>query len=248
MFRQSVLFSRISSNLCSKFEMLRQLSSNPSNTVVGLVRDKVSTEKEVSQELPGRKNIHIVHGDITNYASLQKAVQETAAITGGSLDYVIANAASLAKWSAYKPIGALYVPLSLSHSQIYRSPNILKNSGAEPQKLEEHIHEVLQTNLIGDIHLFNLTIPLIQAGRIKKIIAISSGHADADIAAKYEVSDNAIYAISKAALNMAIAKFSAQYAKEGILFLGVSPGVVDTGNNADGESVPIWCGVGEGGK
>jgi hypothetical protein len=134
MFRQSVLFSRISSNLCSKFEMLRQLSSNPSNTIVGLVRDKVSTEKEVSQELPGRKNIHIVHGDITNYASLQKAVQETAAITGGSLDYVIANAASLAKWSAYKPIGALYVPLPLSHSQIYRSPNILKNQRGRTPK------------------------------------------------------------------------------------------------------------------
>ena len=45
---------------------------------------------------------------------------------------------------------------------------------------------------------------------------------------------------------MAIAKFSAQYAKEGILFLSVSPGFVDTGNNADGESVPIWCGTGEG--
>jgi hypothetical protein len=125
MFRQSVLFSKISSNLYSKFEMLRQLSSNPSNTIVGLVRDKVSTEKEVSQELPGRKNIHIVHGDITNYASLQKAVQETAAITGGSLDYVIANAASLAKWSAYKPIGALYVSLPFPHSRIYHSPNIL---------------------------------------------------------------------------------------------------------------------------
>lgn len=111
--------------------------------------------------------------------------------------------------------------------------------GAEPLKLEEHIHEVLQTNLIGDIHLFNLTIPLIQAGRIKKIIAISSGHADVDITAKYQVSDNAIYSISKTALNMAIAKFSAQYAKEGILFLSVSPGFVDTGNNADGESVPI---------
>jgi NAD(P)-dependent dehydrogenase (short-subunit alcohol dehydrogenase family) len=38
------------------------------------------------------------------------------------------------------------------------------------------------------------------------------------------------YAISKAAANLAIAMYSATYSKEGLLFMSISPGVVDTGH------------------
>ena len=53
--------------------------------------------------------------------------------------------------------------------------------------------------------------------------------ADADLAAKYDLHDGSLFSISKTALNMAVAKFSAQYAKEGVLIMTVSPGMVDTG-------------------
>lgn len=33
---------------------------------------------------------------------------------------------------------------------------------------------------------------------------------------------------------MAVAKFSAQYAKDGVLFMSISPGTVDVGQNANG--------------
>ena len=46
-----------------------------------------------------------------DYASLKKAVNDTANITGGALDYVIANAADMSVESAYYPIGVLYVDL-----------------------------------------------------------------------------------------------------------------------------------------
>jgi NAD(P)-dependent dehydrogenase (short-subunit alcohol dehydrogenase family) len=36
------------------------------------------------------------------------------------------------------------------------------------------------------------------------------------------------YAISKAALNMAVAKFAAALKQEGFVFLALSPGLVDT--------------------
>jgi hypothetical protein len=39
-------------------------------------------------------------------------------------------------------------------------------------------------------------------------------------------------------MNMAIAKFSAQYKKDGILFLSLSPGVVDTGHHSNRMIVP----------
>ena len=43
-----------------------------------------------------------------------------------------------------------------------------------------------------------------------------------------------VYAASKAALNVIVAKFSAEYKKEGILFLSVSPGLVEVGRYDNG--------------
>lgn len=37
----------------------------------------------------------------------QNLIEETAKITGGSLDYIIANAALQSDWSAHNPIGTL---------------------------------------------------------------------------------------------------------------------------------------------
>lgn len=53
---------------------------------------------------------------------------------------------------------------------------------------------------------------------------------DPEITLKGEVFEAASYAISKAALNIAVAKFSALYRKEGVLFMSICPGSVDTGN------------------
>lgn len=94
----------------------------------------------------------------------------------------------------------------------------------------------LKTNVIGNIHLINLFVPLIKKGKAKKVISITSGHADIDLVNNYDVDVTGPYALGKAALNLAIAKYSAEYKKEGILFMSISPGVVDTSghNDADG--------------
>lgn len=44
------------------------------------------------------------------------------------------------------------------------------------------------------------------------------------------------YCISKAAMNMAVAKFSAQYVDQGVLFTTIAPGDVDTGYYNGGDS------------
>jgi NAD(P)-dependent dehydrogenase (short-subunit alcohol dehydrogenase family) len=67
-------------------------------------------------------------------------------------------------------------------------------------------------------------------GKVKKVIAISSGHADLDFINNFEVDGSALYSASKAALNTIVAKYNAQYKKDGILFLSLSPGVVDVGH------------------
>ena len=79
-------------------------------------------------------------------------------------------------------------------------------------------------------------MPLILKGHKKKVITLSTGLADMEITRKFDLDQSVPYSISKAALNMAVAKFSAQYAKDGVLFLSLSPGLVDTGLYADGES------------
>lgn len=87
-----------------------------------------------------------------------------------------------------------------------------------------------KTNVVGNVHLFNLFMPLILKGQQKKVIFISSGHADLDFISKCEVEVSGPYAVGKAATNTVVAKFGAEYGNDGVLFMSISPGVVDTGH------------------
>jgi NAD(P)-dependent dehydrogenase (short-subunit alcohol dehydrogenase family) len=69
---------------------LDNISSNPDNIVIGLVRNVKDTEAKIASW--SRSNIHLVQGDLTNYESLKNAVDATSKITNGSLDYLIASA------------------------------------------------------------------------------------------------------------------------------------------------------------
>jgi NAD(P)-dependent dehydrogenase (short-subunit alcohol dehydrogenase family) len=89
---------------------------------------------------------------------------------------------------------------------------------------------MFKTNVVGNIHLFNLFMPLILKGQQKKIIAISSGMADDTLASKYGIAGQGPYSISKAALNTVVAKYQAEYRDDGVLVLAICPGMVDTGH------------------
>jgi NAD(P)-dependent dehydrogenase (short-subunit alcohol dehydrogenase family) len=77
-------------------------------------------------------------------------------------------------------------------------------------------------------------MPLVLKGAVKKVIAISSGHADLDLINEFEVEASPLYAASKAAMNIIVAKFSVRYKKDGVLFVSLSPGVVEVGHFANG--------------
>ncbi|KAL4925425.1 uncharacterized protein BDV17DRAFT_294487 [Aspergillus undulatus] len=192
------------------WELARNLSSDPSNTVIGLVRNKPATDKRVAEELSDRTNVHILQADITDLQALKAAAVETAQITGGGLDYLIGNGAFLSTDDAYDPISVL--------------------DQEDPKKFEALLLTYFQTNVIGNIHLFSTFTPLILKGTAKKVIHITSGHAYTDLYLDNGVDVSPAYTISKAAANAATAKFSAEYSKHGVLFLNVCPGVVDTGH------------------
>lgn len=96
--------------------------------------------------------------------------------------------------------------------------------------MEKSCLDAYKSTVISNFHLFNLLLPLIRRGTAKKVVAISSGHADLDMINKVGVTSAVPYSMSKAALNILVAKFSGQYSREGILFLSLSPGLVDTGS------------------
>ncbi|KAI1127401.1 hypothetical protein F5Y10DRAFT_242971 [Nemania abortiva] len=189
------------------FGFLSNLSSNPENTVIGLVRNKAATEEKVSKELGTRRNIHILQADMTNYDSILRAAQETERITGGSLDYVIANAGVMSPAEAFANIGEL---------------------AEDPKVFNEAFAYTMSTNVIGAVYLFTSLMPLVLKGKAKKIIAISSASADIELQRKYDLELSPIYSASKAALNAIVAKFSAQYARDGVLIMSICPGMVDT--------------------
>ncbi|PSD87014.1 hypothetical protein C7G64_19105, partial [Acinetobacter baumannii] len=164
-------------------------------------------KEKVASELPGRSNIHVFAADLTNYEDFKTAAEQTSAVTGGAVDYLVANAASVSSNEEYNPLGDLPV-LTAAES--------LRNS--------------VEVNVIGNMYFISAFLPLILKGKVKKIISLSTGMADIDLINGYDIEISAMYAASKAALNVIIAKYNVQYKKQGVLFLSYSPGVVDTGN------------------
>ncbi|KAJ6438619.1 Hsp70 nucleotide exchange factor FES1 [Purpureocillium lavendulum] len=191
-------------------EFVRHYSNDPKNRVVALVRNKAAAKKAEPKQFT-KPNVHVVEADLTSYDSLKTAAAETSDITGNKLDFVIANAGLVSDWSAFDDMETL---------------------GKEPTALQKDLLDSFSINVIGNIHLFNLFLPLVRNGSAKKVIAISTGMADIDLISKYDIEMAGPYSISKAALNTAVAKYSAQCRQEGILFMSISPGVVETGQTA----------------
>ena len=135
-------------------------------------------------------------------------------------------------------LGLLTTPLVICKSSrsvtvmliIMRLMDILYR-GKEPKRLEEDLLKCFRINTIGNIHLFNLYMPLVLNGRVKKVITLSSGYADDSLTVGFGIDVAGPYTVSKAALNTAVAKFSAQYAEQGVLFLSIAPGAVEVGQD-----------------
>jgi NAD(P)-dependent dehydrogenase (short-subunit alcohol dehydrogenase family) len=114
----------------------------------------------------------------------------------------------MADWSLFDPLSVL---------------------GQEPQRLADDMNASFLTNVVGNTHLINFFMPLILKGNVKKVLVLTTAMADYDLVLKYGVYEGGPYAISKAALNMVTSKFQVEFQKDGVLFIGVSPGFVDTG-------------------
>ena len=187
------------------YGFVQHLAKDSSNTIIGLVRNKAAADKSVAAD--GLKHVTMLEADISDRKALLAAREEVNKITGGSLDYLINNAAYIDRNTE----GAL---------DDYEE--------TDPESLERELKASFNVNVVGVINTINIFLPLIKNGAAKKVVVISSGMADPDLVNGGGISNAGPYTISKAAVNMAVFKYNAKYKDQGILFFALSPGVVAT--------------------
>ncbi|KAJ7361144.1 hypothetical protein DFH08DRAFT_685244, partial [Mycena albidolilacea] len=186
-------------------EFVRQLSANSENKVFALVRNKATAIKLKNL---ARNNITILEADVTDGKALQLAAAEVSKATDNKLDYLINNAGS-----STDP--------GLTLDQL-------------PSKMI-YVVENFKTNAISVVHSTNAFLPLLKNGSAKKVLTVSSGLGDLDLTLTWGITSRAGYSIAKAALNLVVAKYAAQYKAEGFVFISISPGSVGTSADATSE-------------
>lgn len=106
---------------------------------------------------------------------------------------------------------------------------ILHRVKQDAARVEEELLRLFRINCIAQIFLITAFVPLIKAGTLKKVVGLSTGFTVIDLTAEYGLYQAPLYTISKIAFNMAIAKLYAEHKGDGVLIMGIEPGVVDTG-------------------
>ncbi|KAJ7615026.1 hypothetical protein DFH06DRAFT_1367745 [Mycena polygramma] len=199
------------------FEFVNQLSADSSNTVFAVVRNKTTATQLATL---ARKNIMVLDADITDpkaqhfWSSKARIVSK---VTGGKLDFLINNAG------------------------IINHPGFTIDRFPSPEALENELLANFKTNTIGVVHTINAFLPLLKKSVAKKVLTLSSAYGDLDFTLAAEATGEPAYSISKAVLNMVVAKYAAQYKADGFVFLAISPGLVKTTMlpDPDGEEVKM---------
>ncbi|OBZ74810.1 hypothetical protein A0H81_05208 [Grifola frondosa] len=154
------------------------------------------------------RNVHVMHAEVVDIKTLTAAAAEVAQLTGGTLDCLINNVAFV---------------------EPNRRGLTLDGYPEDNQHLlENDIYKAINVNVIGVVHTINVFLPLLRKGTMKKIITISTGLGDPEFIVASGFALDVPNAISRAAVNMVVAKYAAEYKNEGLIFLALSPGFVDT--------------------
>ncbi|KAJ6541829.1 hypothetical protein B0H19DRAFT_326217 [Mycena capillaripes] len=182
-------------------EFVTQLSFDSGNTVFAIVRNKATATQ---LNALSRKNVTVLEADVTDAKALELAAAKVSKTTGGKLDFLINNAGKT------------------------NHPGFTLDKFPTPEALEHDLLDNFKTNTIGMVHCTNAFLPLLRNGVAKKVISLSTPMADLDVTLFGEIVSEPSYSITKAALNMVVAKYAAQFKSEGFVFLAISPGMVAT--------------------
>ncbi|CAO2653035.1 Nn.00g024460.m01.CDS01 [Neocucurbitaria sp. VM-36] len=201
------------------YQYLKSLSREPSNTVIGIVRTNAPVEEKVAAH--NLQNVHILYGDLTDSISLYAAAKAVSSISNGTVDYLVVN-------GVYQSVPTLFL-----------QPGDCTTPETEALLLSE-LDIFMRTNAIGALYSINASMSLLLKSAVKKVACITSGAANTSTYEKCGMTDQLPYSMSKAALNVLVAKFAAQYKEQGVRFVALSPGFVLTVAESFDQMSPEW--------
>ncbi|KAK7680201.1 hypothetical protein QCA50_016710 [Cerrena zonata] len=191
------------------FGFIQTLSADPNNVVFALTRNRATSVDLLNLE-SRQKNVHVLQADITDVPALRAVAKAVENVTGGTLNVLINNGAYL---------------------ETIRAEYTLEMYDGQEDLLDEDFNNFFKVNVLGVIKTINVFLPLLrkasQAG-LAKVITISSAAGDMEFNKKANIDFFVPYAVSKAAVNMATAKYATRFKDENLLFLSLCPGFVNT--------------------
>ncbi|KAM0263343.1 hypothetical protein ACHAQJ_001199 [Trichoderma viride] len=188
------------------YALVKVLASDPLNKIIGVVRDPTATRARLKAD--NVLNVHLVAADISDETAVRNAAEETKRFLGGAgLDVLINNAAYVSETTALTGF---------------------KDFEHDTQTVLGEAQKSFDINVLGALKTVFAFLPLLREGKLKKVVGISSGMGDNEFINGIKLATAAPYAVSKAALSTMFAKFNAAYQDEGLLFITICPGLVDT--------------------
>ncbi|CAH6723585.1 putative short-chain dehydrogenase/reductase Atnbp [[Candida] jaroonii] len=192
--------------------VVTELLKDNNNKVLVTVRKSASVE---DLEALGSKNLLIYRCDIGVEDEVDEVFEQIVK-DHTTIDVAILNAGML-------------------HSNM-KSPTELTETREEWRDFVDQTNEVIRVNAFAQIYIANKLLPLVEKSVEKKIIFLTSTLGSAEYTEKSKFDTIIPYSVSKAVLNMIIAKYAAYGRSKGMTIMGICPGIVNS-NNADNEAI-----------
>ncbi|KAF2646816.1 NAD(P)-binding protein [Massarina eburnea CBS 473.64] len=174
------------------------------NTVIATARNVADLEGKVkADKIP---NTHVVQADLISADSLKAAAKATSSLANGQIDHLLINGAYLSSTGGMNPT----------------------DFADKPELFLEELRKSDEANIAGPLFAINAFLPLLRAGKEKRVTYISSGVADVPETIESRIANSVPYSASKAGGNIIITKFAAELQDEGFTFLSIAPGAVAT--------------------
>ncbi|TBU39488.1 NAD(P)-binding protein [Dichomitus squalens] len=173
-------------------EYIRQLAKRPDAVVIALVRNPAKST-HLTSAIAGLKNVHL-------------ASKQVAEITGGTLDYLIHNAARMNPATIYNGF----------------------DDYPDVEQLDSDFVEAFKANGLGPVHSIKAFLPLLRASSTKKIVVIGTEASQPDFVRSFDFALAVAYGVTKAAGLLATTKYAVQLKDEGFVVVSLHPGLVDT--------------------
>ncbi|KAM5539650.1 hypothetical protein V8D89_006759 [Ganoderma adspersum] len=186
-------------------EYIRQLASRPDAIVFAIVRNPAGST-HLHAAITSLENVHILAGDVADYATLECAAGQVSEISGGKLDYLIHNAAKLDASTVFKGF----------------------HDYSNMEDLDHDFVSAFKVNSLGPVHSITAFLPLLRASTTKKIIVIGSSGGDPKTILSIGLANLCAYGMTKAAAIVATTKFAMQLKHEGFVVVTLDPGLVNT--------------------